>query len=63
MILKYGITKGCKGCMTATGVYQGNHMHNDECRKRFIEMFENDEELRKYIDKQFENIAKRNIAE
>ena len=61
MILKYGPTEGCKGCLTATGIYQGNHPHNDFCRTRFIELSEEDEELKKSIDKQFEAIAKRSV--
>ena len=49
MIMKYGPTTGCKGCLTATGVYAGNHPHNDVCRKRFIEMSEHDEEIKNNI--------------
>ena len=32
MIMKYGPTVGCKGCLTATAGYVGNHPHNDTCR-------------------------------
>ena len=58
LVVKYGPSKGCKGCEYATGKIQGRRPHNDYCRKRFIELSEipGNEDLKDVINKEFESI-------
>ena len=56
---KYGQTKGCKGCLWATGNYGSRQAHNENCKKRFLELSDEpgNEDLKSKINKDFERMT------
>ena len=57
LVTKYGPTKLCLGCRHALGQITYLQGHNDQCRKRFLEMADEAEnkELRERLNKAFES--------
>ena len=61
MVTTYGHTKGCRGCDFALGKIGTRRNHTDACRKRFIDLSndEGNEQLKTWLDKEFEKVTKR----
>ena len=61
MVVKYGPTKGCRGCSWATGRSNHKQSHSDECRKRFIEKSNEpgNEDLKHKVDQAFERVTRK----
>ena len=58
---KYGSTKGCYGCKFATGEIQYAKGHNDQCRKRFLDLSEElgNEDLKARFAKAYEKATRK----
>ena len=61
LIIKYGQTKGCYGCKFAVGEISYAKGHNENCRKRFMDMSEQPgfEELKSKMDKSIEKATRK----
>ena len=57
---KNGATKGCKGCSWVIGKYHCFIAHDDNCRKRFIELSDEPDhyDSKERIDKEVERMTR-----